>query len=501
MSCRKAKKKKKTLSLSSRDITPIFSPTVVVQTNKTKSRPAAICQSFTEQAKNDMLRFLRSAMTALTPPPRVPIPANGVDYRGKVVLAPMVRSGELPSRLLALEYGADLVWGPETVDRALIGACRRVNPRNGTVEFTRIPSNGGRTDKSTQESIIYRIDPVREKGKLVFQIGTASPELAVEAAKTVAGDVSGIDVNSGCPKPFSTCGGMGAALLRTPDRLGSILEALVKEVGNPFQIGISVKIRILEKPEETAALVSRLAKTGITGLTVHCRTTPMRPRERAIRDQVRMIASICHEAGIACVMNGDVTSRDEGLALMKDYGVDGVMIASSAEANPSCFRPEAAGGLLPWREVVHTYLQACLETENRFGNTKYLMNILVPGKNKEFQHSRSSKSYFDWCRSLKYDDLIPAAIQVDDILNLSQKSIFKDDEGARGKAVQNALENNETARAASGASRSKPSSPVISGGGPIRTNSIPNPSNQKPEQEVDVSVPADQAAQRPEVAA
>lgn len=34
--------------------------------------------------------------------PHVPIPKNGVDYRGKIVLAPMVRSGELPSRLLAL---------------------------------------------------------------------------------------------------------------------------------------------------------------------------------------------------------------------------------------------------------------------------------------------------------------------------------------------------------------------------------------------------------------
>ena len=53
--------------------------------------------------------------------PHVPIPARGVDYRGKVVLAPMVRSGELPSRLLALKYGADLVWGPETVDRSMIG--------------------------------------------------------------------------------------------------------------------------------------------------------------------------------------------------------------------------------------------------------------------------------------------------------------------------------------------------------------------------------------------
>lgn len=44
-------------------------------------------------------------------PQNVPIPPRGVDYRGKIVLAPMVRSGELPCRLMALKYGADLVWG------------------------------------------------------------------------------------------------------------------------------------------------------------------------------------------------------------------------------------------------------------------------------------------------------------------------------------------------------------------------------------------------------
>jgi tRNA-dihydrouridine synthase 2 len=55
-------------------------------------------------------QIIRQAMASLETK-RVPVPKNGVDYRGKVVLAPMVRSGELPSRLLALKYGADLVWG------------------------------------------------------------------------------------------------------------------------------------------------------------------------------------------------------------------------------------------------------------------------------------------------------------------------------------------------------------------------------------------------------
>ena len=35
---------------------------------------------------------------------------NKMDYRNKNILAPMVRIGTLPARLLALDYGADLVY-------------------------------------------------------------------------------------------------------------------------------------------------------------------------------------------------------------------------------------------------------------------------------------------------------------------------------------------------------------------------------------------------------
>ena len=63
---------------------------------------------------------LKSILMMATEPKRVPIPPNGVDYRGKVVLAPMVRSGELPSRLMALKYGADLVWGMAILSTAML---------------------------------------------------------------------------------------------------------------------------------------------------------------------------------------------------------------------------------------------------------------------------------------------------------------------------------------------------------------------------------------------
>ncbi|CAG9937896.1 unnamed protein product [Clonostachys rosea f. rosea IK726] len=352
---------------------------------------------------------------------KVLIPSRGVDYRGKVVLAPMVRSGELPSRLLALHYGADLVWGPETVDRAMIGTTRRVNEASKTIDWVRLSSQGQKEPPVDQkESVIYRICPDKESTRHIFQMGTSDPERAVQAAKLVAADVAGIDVNAGCPKPFSTSGGMGAALLRTPDKLCAILEALVQNIPPEYNIGISVKIRLLETAAETEALVRRLCATGITGLTIHCRTTPMRPRERAIRGQLRMIAEVCHEAGVACLMNGDVENRDQGMQLAEEFGADGAMIATAAEKNPSCFRSQKDGGVLPWHDAVAEYVKFAMEVDNRWGNTKYLLSQMVPGKDAMYTPTVQSKSYTQVCTVLKLDHLLEEASRIDAKLGLDQ---------------------------------------------------------------------------------
>jgi len=178
-----------------------------------------------------------------------------LNYRNKIVLAPMVRIGELPTRLLALKYGADLVWGPETIDRAILGCTRQINGKTGCIEYIK------------SGKVVYRIHPT-EQGRLVYQMGSASPELAVQAAKLVAADVAGVDLNCGCPKHFSIQGGMGAALLKDIPRLESILKALVEHVGRVYNIGISCKIRLLATDEETYDMVRRLCRTGIVGLTV-----------------------------------------------------------------------------------------------------------------------------------------------------------------------------------------------------------------------------------------
>lgn len=84
----------------------------------------------------------------------------------------------------------------------------------------------------------FRTSPM-EKDRLIFQIGSSNPDRAVALARMIQNDVSGIDINMGCPKPFSTKLGMGAALLSSPDNAKNILRNLVKNIPLP----ITCKIR------------------------------------------------------------------------------------------------------------------------------------------------------------------------------------------------------------------------------------------------------------------
>eukprot|EP00914_Ancora_sagittata_P018006 GHVO01035544.1.p1 GENE.GHVO01035544.1~~GHVO01035544.1.p1 ORF type:complete len:248 (+),score=14.26 GHVO01035544.1:3-746(+) len=241
------------------------------------------------------------------------------------MLAPMVRSGALPTRLFALKHGARLVWGPEIVDKAVLHAERVIDPVTGVISY-----NG-------KSKAMFTIHPI-EKPYSTFQLGSADPDLAVQAAKTVMQDVSGIDLNCGCPKPFSTHSGMGAALLSNPDLLCSILTALRREL--PPHISISAKIRLLPTQEETLKLVERVVGTGINCLTVHCRTRNMR-RERALVARLKEIVDFVRGLGrdVAVIENGDCVGYEDARRIIALTGADSVMIATAAETNPTVFSP------------------------------------------------------------------------------------------------------------------------------------------------------------------
>ncbi|KAG2136528.1 uncharacterized protein EDB93DRAFT_1169053 [Suillus bovinus] len=323
----------------------LYTPSSVFLTCAMSRRP--ISTSPTPGPQNDSERPpKRSRIDHLTPD----------SFRNGIFLAPMVRSGALPTRLMALKYGATLVWGPEIVDKAILHAEREVDPVTGVISY-----NG-------KSRAMFTTHPL-EKPYLIYQIGSADPELAVQAAKTVMQDVSGVDLNCGCPKPFSTHAGMGAALLTNPDLLCGILEALRREL--PKEISVSAKIRLLSTQEETKKLVERIARTGVNAITIHCRTRNMRPRERALIERLREIVEFVRglNLDVAIIQNGDCTGREDAKRIRDITGADSVMIATAAESNPSCF------AATPLRDVESTlspsYVRLCKYLDNYWASTKF----------------------------------------------------------------------------------------------------------------------------------
>lgn len=285
-----------------------------------------------------------------------------LSFSSITALAPMVRVGTLPMRLLALDYGADVVYCEELIDIKMAQCQRVVNEVLDTVDFI-----------APDDRVMFRTCE-REKDKVVFQMGTADPDRALTVAKLVEQDVAAIDVNMGCPKEYSTKGGMGAALLSDPDKIEAILRKLVGGVKKP----ITCKIRILASIEETISLVKRIEKTGIAAIAVHGRFKEERPRHPV---HCNYIQAVANAVSIPVIANGGsldlVKTFADIEAFRKASNASSVMLARAAMWNPSIF---SSKGLLPVETVMEEYLKYAIRYDNHAFNTKYCLCQMLRDK-------------------------------------------------------------------------------------------------------------------------
>ncbi|NXX14358.1 DUS2L synthase, partial [Podargus strigoides] len=294
-------------------------------------------------------------------------------FRGKKILAPMVRVGTLPMRLLALDYGADIVYCEELIDIKMMQCKRVINGKYSisfvldTVDFV-----------APNERVVFRTCE-RERRHVVFQMGSADAERALAVAKLVENDVAGIDINMGCPKEYSTKASMGAALLSDPDKIESILSTLVKGICKP----VTCKIRILPSVEDTLSLVKRIEKTGIAAIAVHGRKSLVlflslleRKKEERPQHPVHcdVIKAISEAVSIPVIANGGshdfIKEYTDIETFRKATAASSVMIARAAMWNPSVFRKE---GLFPLKEVMQDYIKYAVRYDNHYTNTKYCL--------------------------------------------------------------------------------------------------------------------------------
>lgn len=132
-----------------------------------------------------------------------------------VFLAPMAGVTDLPFRILASEFGADLVVSEMVSAQALVYQNQR------TLRMLAIDE--GERPCAIQ---IFGHDPqvMAEAAKIVYE--TVQPEM--------------IDLNFGCPTPKVVKNGDGAALLKDPPLLSRIASAVVQAVPIP----VTAKIRL-----------------------------------------------------------------------------------------------------------------------------------------------------------------------------------------------------------------------------------------------------------------
>jgi len=317
-----------------------------------------------------------------------------LDYKGKMILAPMVKVGTLPMRLLALQYGADIVYSEEIIDWKLLNSYRIENKLLGTIDYI---------DK-TDNTLVFRTC-AREKGHLVLQIGTSDGDRAAKVGLMMEQDIDGIDINMGCPKPFSLKGGMGAALLSKPDKVLDILTKLKAAVSIP----VTCKIRIFTDLSKTIELVKIIEKTGVAAIGVHGRTKDQRPNDP---NNVAAIGQIVDSVSVPIIANGG-SSNNRNSQLNTYHGIrqfwresraSSVMIARAAEWNVSVF--QESDKLVDIMTVIQEYMYLAIHYDYPECIVKYCVQQMLGSKQTETEQGKQfleTATMADMCKVLNLE--------------------------------------------------------------------------------------------------
>ncbi|HDP99933.1 MAG TPA: tRNA dihydrouridine synthase DusB [bacterium] len=173
-----------------------------------------------------------------------------------------------------------------------------------------------------------------EERPIGFQLFGANPRvLAVATEMALSRGPDFIDLNFGCPVKKVISRGAGAALMRDPNLMAKIAEAVVKKSTVP----VIAKIRKGwdDNSANAVEVATILEQNGIAAITIHPRTRSQQFRGKADWD---MIARVKQAVSIPVIGNGDLRSPLDVEAMLKQTGCDLVMIGRASLGNPWIFR-------------------------------------------------------------------------------------------------------------------------------------------------------------------
>jgi nifR3 family TIM-barrel protein len=177
-----------------------------------------------------------------------------------------------------------------------------------------------------------RFDP--EERPLAIQIYGSDVATMAEAARQVEALAPEIcDVNMGCPANQVLKGCAGAALMGDLTLAGRMVRAVRREISGP----LTVKFRLGLAGDRMSYLeLARICQDeGADAVTLHARTAEQQFSGRADWSH---LARLREAVAIPVLGNGDVSTSDDALRMLRETGCDGVMIGRGATRNPWIFR-------------------------------------------------------------------------------------------------------------------------------------------------------------------
>lgn len=231
---------------------------------------------------------------------------GNVTLENNLILAPMAGVTDLPFRLLCKEQGAGLLCMEMVSAKAILYK-----------------------NKNTEEllTVDSREHPVS------LQLFGSDPDIISEIAKQIEERPFDIlDINMGCPVPKVVNNGDGSALMKNPRLAGEIIEKTARAIGKP----VTVKIRKgFDEEHVNAVELAHIAQeSGAAAVAVHGRTREQFYSGKADWDIIRQVKEA---VSIPVIGNGDLLTAEDVIAMEKQTGCDGFMIARGAEGNPWIF--------------------------------------------------------------------------------------------------------------------------------------------------------------------
>ena len=226
-----------------------------------------------------------------------------------VVLAPMAGITNTAYRRLCQEFGGGLYVSEMVTSRALV---------ERTEESMRLI--GHHESEKVRSVQLYGVDPK-----------TISDAVTMLVAEDRADH---IDLNFGCPVPKVTRKGGGAALPWKKDLFGAIVQSAVKAAGD---IPVTVKMRKgIDSDHLTFLDAGKAARdAGVAAVALHGRTAADYYSGQADWDAIAQLRSALPDVQV--LGNGDIWSAQDAVNMMKQTGVDGVVVGRGCLGRPWLF--------------------------------------------------------------------------------------------------------------------------------------------------------------------